>query len=80
MTTKLFTHEDSPEASASTNCTSSGEYLITHPLLQALDALFAKFFVLTSAQRLVIATWVVHTWVAEHPEATLGRRRPEETT
>ena len=58
------------EAGASTNSASSGEYLIMHPLLQALDALFAKFFVLTSAQRLVIATWVVHTWVAEHATQT----------
>src|SRR5579862_4345018 len=61
---------DSPEAGTSTSSASSGEYLIINPVLRDLDALIARFFVMSAAQRLVLAVWIVHTWVVEYAAQT----------
>lgn len=54
----------------STTPPSSGEYTLTHPILQALDAAIARYFVMTDAQRVVVAAWIVHTWMTEYAMQT----------
>jgi uncharacterized protein DUF3631 len=61
---------DSTRTPGTSTIPEPGEYLVTHPLLKALDALIARFFVMTPAQRVVIAVWIVHTWVVEHAAQT----------
>jgi hypothetical protein len=67
MTDTLTTidFQDSPEAGASTDSALSGEYSITHPILGDLDHLIGRYFVMSPAQRLVTATWIVHTHMTE---------------